>query len=190
MTLTTLIHSNLPRKCWGWASLLSCEVLNRTISRQRTKTRLEMWYGKELPHQANSLHPFGCLAFKHIPGELRSKLQEKAIPYVYLGVDPNSRTYLLGSLYDLVTTTAVDVTFVEGEFPFRNATPTSAASLLWGSNPPIQQGDLRSGQFDIPIADKGLYKSLISAFDGHLQSQSKQPDKQSEVKAPIEENLR
>ena len=56
MTLTTLIHANLPRKCWGWASLLSCEILNRTISKSKSKTRLELWHGKDLPHQT-AAHP-------------------------------------------------------------------------------------------------------------------------------------
>src|SRR5689334_6749851 len=42
-----------------------------------------------------------CLAFKHIPLAIRTKLDAHASPVVYLGIDPKSRSYLLGSLYDL-----------------------------------------------------------------------------------------
>lgn len=110
--------------------------------------------------------------FKHIPGELRTKLQEKATPCVYLGVDASTRTYLLGSLYELHLTTAVDVTFVDGEFPFRGARPVSAASLLWGNNPPITEGDHRLGQFDEPVVDKSLYKSFGLGIRGPPTSAS------------------
>ena len=60
-----------------------------------------------------SLYPLGCLAFKHVPAAVRKKLDEHAVPTVYLGFDPKCRAYLLGSLYRLDLSTSVEVTFVE-----------------------------------------------------------------------------
>ena len=30
MAVTTMIHANMPKRAWGWAMLLACDVLNRT----------------------------------------------------------------------------------------------------------------------------------------------------------------
>ena len=128
MLLTTLIHSNLPRRAWGWAALQAAEVLNRTsdsrvINQQANAranfSRLEKWKGRELPTQTRGLFPFGCLALKHVPHKLRDKLDAHATPMVFLGIDSPSRAFLLGSLYELATSVSVEVTFVEQKFPFR-----------------------------------------------------------------------
>lgn len=128
MALTTAIHANLPKMCWGWATLQAIEVLNRTSESRTindaagakpTSTRLEKWKGVTLPTQTRCLKPLGCLTLKHIPGAVRTKLDPHAIKMVYLGLDSASRAFLLGTLYDLTTTVSAEVTFVENVFPFR-----------------------------------------------------------------------
>ena len=128
MAITSMLHANMPKKSWGWAVLLAVDVLNRTSSStiinkkamaSAEATPLEKWKGRELPNQTRGLMPFGCLAFKHIPSALRNKLDAHAVPCVYLGIDPVSHTYLLGSLYDLTISISVHVTFMENAFPFR-----------------------------------------------------------------------
>ena len=95
------------------------------------------------------LYPFGCLAFKHVPPELRTKLDAHATPMVYLGIDPKSRSYRLGSLYALNLSVSVDVTFMESVFPFRRVqNQSSPASLLWGAERVTAEGDPRLGMFD------------------------------------------
>ena len=130
MSLTMLIHANLPRKAWGWATLQAIEILNRTASSKSinakagTKSnasRLEKWKGTSLPSQGRGLYPFGCLALKHIPAPTRTKLDSHAVPTVYLGIDANSRAFLLGSIYDLYTSVSIEVTFVEDRFPFKSS---------------------------------------------------------------------
>lgn len=122
MSLAMLVHSGLPKRAWGWATLLACEVLNRSLAPRGTSSRsgvprewsrLERWHNRALPTQAKALYPFGCLIFKHIPQELRNKLQPHAAPMVYLGIDGPSRSFLMGTLYDLFTTVAVEVTVVD-----------------------------------------------------------------------------
>ena len=149
--------------------MLAIEVINRTTDNmQRNKqsgfpahfSRLEKWKGKELPGQTKALYPLGCLAFKHVPEVLRSKLDQHATPAVYLGVDPKSGAYLLGSLYELNVSTSVDVTFVENVFPFRKIKHhESPSSLLWGTDHNLSEGDPRLGMFGTQDSS-GVYKVL------------------------------
>jgi len=187
MAVTTMIHANMPKRAWGWAMLLACDVLNRTTEsvasnkkagRELNATRLERWDGIRLPGQTKALYPFGCLCFKHIPPALRTKLEAHATPCVYLGIDPASRSYLLGSLYDLNTSVAVEVTFLENTFPFRKFKASdSPASLLWGTDATLTRGDPRLGMFDtssdetIKLLDRPTLKS-IGALPGPEPTES------------------
>jgi hypothetical protein len=179
----------LPKNTWGYAMLHAIEVLNRTadsahLNKQggfpSTYSRLEKWKGKELPGQTKGLYPFGCLAFKHVPAKTRTKLDEHATPAVYLGFDPNCRAYLLGSLYHLELSTSVEVTFVENAFPFRKVKHReSPASLLWGTDNNMAEGDPRLGMFDAPdstgvnkVLDRQALKA-IGALPTNLQEASR-----------------
>ena len=142
MTTTTMIHANMPKRTWGYATILAIDVVNRTADSVR-------WKGKELPGQTKGLYPFGCLAFKHIPPQLRTKLEAHASPHVYLGIDQKSHSYLLGSLYDLKLSVTVEATFLEEVFPFRRVqSEDSPATLLWGTEALTLEGDPRQGMFE------------------------------------------
>src|SRR6185312_170633 len=109
-------------------------------------SRLERWKGHSLPQQTKGLYPFGCLAFKHVPPTLRTKLDVHANPVVYVGIDPKSPAYLLGSLYELTLSVSVDVTFIENVFPFRRIqNQASPSSLLWGTEYGMAEGNPRLG---------------------------------------------
>jgi len=182
MTTTTLIHANLPKSAWDWATLHAINVINRTTDNpKQPKTpeipsnfsRLEKWKGHALPGQAKGLYPFGCLAFKHVPGTIRGKLDAHATPCVYLGLDTNCHAYLLGTIFRLETSTAVEVTFVENVFPFRkmkhNEAPTA---LLWGADNNMLEGDPRLGMFDggseSSMKEKQLDDAAVKAMRGGL----------------------
>ena len=114
-----------------------------------------------LPGQTKGLYPLGCLAFKHIPGKIRGKLDVHATPSVYLGLDPNCRAYLLGSLFRLDVSTSVEATFVENVFPFRKIKHREApAALLWGADNNLLEGDPRLGMFDVTPDSTGMTKVL------------------------------
>ena len=156
MAVTTLVHANLPKTAWGYAVLHAAEVINRTSESadinkkagvKSNFSRLEKWVGHELPGQVKGLYAFGCLCFKNIPPALRTKLDSHASPAVYLGLDPKSRAFLLGSLYDLATW--VEVTFVENVFPFRKI-QHSESPALWGTENNLAEGDARLGMFQTP----------------------------------------
>ena len=171
MAITSMLHANMPKKAWGWAVLLAVDVLNRTSSSALINKKakalsdaspLEKWKGRELPNQTRALMPFGCLAFKHIPSALRNKLDAHAVPCVYLGIDPVSHTFLLGSLYDLTISISVHVTFMENAFPFRKVKANdSSAGLLWDCDAASISSDPRLGMFDTLMEDSsGLRKIL------------------------------
>ena len=174
MAVTTMVHGNLPKTCWGHAVLHAIEVINRTVDNNNKTgfpanfSRLEKWKGKDLPGQTKGLYPLGCLAFKHVPLKLRTKLDEHATPSVYLGLNPQCRAYLLGSLFNLDLSTSVEVTFVENVFPFRKVKHReSPASLLWGTDNNLSEGDPRLGMFDAhdssgvsEVLDRSALKSL------------------------------
>ena len=170
MTTTTMVHANLPKSCWGWATLHAINVINRTAENQKlnkktdspaTFSRLEKWKGHALPGQTKGLYPFGCLAFKHIPSKLRGKLDAHATPSVYLGLDLHCRAYLLGSLFQLDVSTSVEATFIENVFPFRKIKHREApAALLWGADNNLMEGDPRLGMFDVTPDTTSLNKVL------------------------------
>jgi len=170
MMTTTLLHANLPKKAWGWAALHAADVINRTSESAHsnkgahtsaTFSRLERWKGAALPGQAKGLYPFGCLAFKHVPSVLRTKLEAHATPMVYLGIDASSRAFTLGSLYDLATSVSVEVTFFENVFPFRKIKQEAPSALLWGADPLLNSVDPRLGAFDTAGADLSNVAKLL-----------------------------
>jgi len=170
MTTTTMLHAHLPKRCWGWATLHAVTVINRTVDNAKTNkqtdaprtfSRLEKWKGHAIPGQTKGLYPFGCLAFKHVPSKIRGKLDAHAIPSVYLGLDPNCRAYLLGSLYRLDLSTSVEATFIENVFPFRKIKhQESPAALMWGTDNNLLEGDPRLGMFDDKVDTSGVLKAL------------------------------
>lgn len=194
MSVTTIIHANLPKSAWGYAVLHAIDVLNRTAESADINSaagfpanfsRLERWKGHSLPGQTKGLYPFGCLAFKHVPPVLRTKLDARASPAVYLGIDAKSHSYLLGSLYDLHLSTSVDVTFLENVFPFRRFAQTSPASLLWGADSETSEGDARLGMFEDhePPPPKALDRQTLKAI-GIREAAPIQPEMPPEIKRP------
>jgi hypothetical protein len=186
MTVTTMIHANMPKRAWGWATMLACEVINRTTEKAAGTdqklapsphaSRLERWKGTCLPTQTKALYPFGCLAFKHIPATLRNKLDAHAVPMVYLGVDAQSRSFLLGTLYEMHTSVCVEVTFFENVFPFRkHRSEESPASLLWGAETSLAPGDPRLGMFDTDTnsAPAPIDKNTLKAIGVQPNANSK-----------------
>ena len=202
MAVTTLLHANLPKVAWGHAVMHAIDVINRTAeSADINKTaasskfsRLEKWKGHELPGQTKGLYPFGCLCFKHVPAEIRTKLDHHATPAVYLGLDPKSRSFLLGSLFALDLSTSVEVTFMENVFPFRkfNKHRESPASLLWGTENNMAEGDPRLGMFEhdttgtSKVLDRQALKS-IGALPADMQHEAKQDLQPPEAKQDLPE---
>ena len=74
MVRTNLISSKLPNELWDEALFYSVHTVNLLPFRGTVKTAYEKWTGR-LPH-FEKLHRFGALAIKHVPKEVRKKLDD------------------------------------------------------------------------------------------------------------------
>ena len=197
MAITTMVHANMPPKAWGWAVILACDVLNRTAERADANkkagvasnfSRLEKWHGKVMPNLTKGLYPFGCLCFKLIHPELRGKMDAHATPMVYLGLDSSCKAFLLGSLYELNVSSALEVTFFEGAFPFRKLNAGSPTSLLWGAEQFMQVGDAKLGIFGSHADEtaKTLDKHALKAIGAIPESYGLPEDVQAPIQSSVE----
>ncbi|MCO5548104.1 hypothetical protein L7F22_001562 [Adiantum nelumboides] len=99
MVRCMLKAKSLPHKLWMEAVACAAHVLNRCPTRAlNTITPYESWYDKK--PTVNYLRVFGCLAYAHIPQQLRGKLDDKAIKCIFVGYSSGSKGY---RLYNPVT---------------------------------------------------------------------------------------
>ena len=76
--------AKLPKSFWGAAVLTACYLINRSPSAPLGFDVPEkVWTCKEISY--NHLKVFGCKAFIHVPKEQRSKLDDKALPCIFIG---------------------------------------------------------------------------------------------------------
>lgn len=74
----------------------------------------QAWSGKH--HSVSHFRVFGCIAYAHVPKEIRSKLDDTSEEYIFIGYDEQSKVYL--SCLILITKKAIvsrDVIFKEQE---------------------------------------------------------------------------
>lgn len=71
-----ICEANMPKEFWNEAVRVAAYILNRSPISERDKTASEIWHQKR-PNVSN-IKVFGCVAFIHIPNELRSKMDDKA----------------------------------------------------------------------------------------------------------------
>lgn len=85
---TLLIDSELPKDMWGEAIYTSAYLTNRSPTTNIDKTPIEMWEGRR--PNLEKLRVFGSIAYKHVPDQLRTKLENKAKKLIMVGYGPNS----------------------------------------------------------------------------------------------------
>ncbi|MCO5572729.1 hypothetical protein L7F22_026488 [Adiantum nelumboides] len=94
MARCMLKAKSLPHKLWMEAVACAAHVLNRCPTRAlKTITPYESWYDKR--PSVSYLRVFGCLAYAHIPQQLRGKLDDKAIKCIFVGYSSGSKGYRL-----------------------------------------------------------------------------------------------
>ena len=79
----------------------------------KNKVPQEEWIG--MNHSFSHLNFFGCVAYAHVPDELRGKLEKKGQKYIFVGYSKDTKSY---KLYDPVTRKVIisgDVQFVENK---------------------------------------------------------------------------
>ena len=111
-----LEHANLGNKFWGEAIMTANFLRNRcpTRSLHRGTTPYEIFYGKKPLLQ--NLKVFGCIAYAHIPSQLRSKWDAKAKKCIFLGYSEHEKAYRLLDISNSEIIISRDVKFNEREF--------------------------------------------------------------------------
>ncbi|MCO5556318.1 hypothetical protein L7F22_009865 [Adiantum nelumboides] len=94
MARCMLKDKSLPHKLWMEAVACATHVLNRCPTRAlKTITPYESWYDRK--PSISYLRVFGCLAYAHIPQQLRGKLDDKAVKCIFVGYSSGSKGYRL-----------------------------------------------------------------------------------------------
>ena len=171
-----LIASKLPVMFYAEAQLTAAYIHNRIIHGKDSKTPYEHIYGRR--PLTSHLRPFGCVAFAHIPKELRSKLQPSAERCRLLGyLDDDDTEELLGYKLlresDLAIIHSRDVRFDEASA----MEPLSQSSLyddlihgedLFGDSTFQPQSD--PGEGDATVGIKGSASSHTPHYETTLVS--------------------
>ncbi|MCO5608214.1 hypothetical protein L7F22_062420 [Adiantum nelumboides] len=94
MARCMLKAKSLPHKLWMEAVACAAHVLNKCPTRAlKTITPYESWYDRK--PSVSYLRVFGCLAYAHIPKQLRGKLDDKAVKCIFVGYSSGSKGYRL-----------------------------------------------------------------------------------------------
>jgi len=133
MVRSLLNSRKVPKIFWPEAVNWAVHVLNRSPTfAVRNKTPEEAWSGTK-PSVAH-FRVFGCVSYAHIPDNKRTKLDDKSLKCVLLGVSEGAKAY---RLYDPETQRIIvsrDVVFKEEESWPWSAEYMDAiqASIEWG----------------------------------------------------------
>lgn len=104
----------MPKWFWSEAANWACFILNRCATTSvEDKVPKEAWSG----HTPNVdfLKIFGCIGYVHVPTQLRTKLDNKSIKCIFLGISIESKAY---RMYDPVQQKVIiskDVVFLKNE---------------------------------------------------------------------------
>jgi len=98
------------------AKVVSCAtyILNRCLTKRIQNVVLEeAWSGRK--HSVTHMRVFGCVAYAHVPDELRKKLVSKEEKCIFVGYSNESKAY---KIYNTLTKKVIinrDVYFIEEE---------------------------------------------------------------------------
>jgi hypothetical protein len=99
MASSLLREGKMSKDYWAKAVACSIYILSRSpTSSVQGKVPEEKWSGSKV--NVSHFKIFGCVAFAHIPEELRKKLDDRSEKYIFIGYSEHSKAY---RLYNLVT---------------------------------------------------------------------------------------
>jgi len=114
MVISTLKEKQLLNDFWGEAVDFSIYVLNKSATKSvKNKVPQEAWIG--ISCSVAHFIVFGCVAYAHVPKEMRRKIDEKNENCIFLGYNDQSKEY---KLYNPMTKKVIinkDVEFKEYE---------------------------------------------------------------------------
>lgn len=94
MARSMMNGKNLPNKYWGEAVACSVHILNRAPTKSlKDQSPFEAWTGKK--PDISYFRVFGCVAYAHVPDDLRKKLDNKSEKCIFIGYSEQSKAYRL-----------------------------------------------------------------------------------------------
>lgn len=156
-----LEHSNLPRKFWAQAVVHAIRIRNMFFApRTHSDTSYGLMTGTK--PDASKLKFFWCLAWHHIPKELRRKLDSKSDRGIVLGCYENSQFKLWVPPRN-VAIISRDVTIVEDVFP--------AAEGGWDSSEQSLLDDIQTSDREPKVAAKPQPRTPLPAQSGSQEGE-------------------
>lgn len=123
---TMMQHAQMPKQFWEEAIKTAAYLINRSPTSNPEKvTPAEIWYGRK-PDISN-LRVFGCIAYSHIPKELRNKFDAKAEKCIMLGYTNNG--YRLWDIEKQKIKLSRDVIFNESVFYYKTFEPKEMVEI-------------------------------------------------------------
>ena len=94
-----LVAKHLPNEYWVEAVAIDVYIMNRCPTKSvKNKVPQEAWTC--MNHSVSHLKVFCCVAYAHVPDELRRKLDKKGQKCIFVGYSEDTKEY---KLYDPVT---------------------------------------------------------------------------------------
>ena len=123
-----LYDAKLDYELWAEAAATATYVRNRSPTSQNAQTPWELFYGSK--PDVSGMRVFGAQIYKHVPKQLRRKLDPLSEKGLFMGYQPDSKAYRV--LIDGRVSIARDLTFVESQ---QGATAGEAATEANEANP-------------------------------------------------------
>jgi hypothetical protein len=115
MARTLLKEKSLSNRFWDEEVACSVYLLNRSpTTKLKLKVPQEAWSGTKL--NVAHIRTFGCIAYTHIPSELRKKLDNKSEKCIFTGYSETSKAYRLYNPISKKLILSRDVKFLENQF--------------------------------------------------------------------------
>ena len=94
-----MVAKHLPNEYCAKAVVAPVYIMNQCLTKSvKNKVPQEAWTC--MNHSVSQLKFFGCVAYAHVPNELRKKLDKKGHKCIFVGYSEDTKAY---KLYDLVT---------------------------------------------------------------------------------------
>ena len=145
-----LTAKHLPNEYWGEAVATAVYIMNRCpIKIVKNKVPQEAWTG--MNHSVSHLKKFGCVAYAHVPDELRRKLEKKGQKCNFVGYSEDTKVY---KLYDHVRRKVIIsryVQFVENE-SWDGTVDTNVNIVLNVENDDMEEEVVQTPHVSQPVA--------------------------------------
>lgn len=123
--LTLLKQANLPKSYWPYAFSTAVYLISRLPTLDlNSKSPYATLFGKQPKYL--KLRIFGCLCFPWLRQYSTNKLDNRSIPYVFIGYSLTQSAYLCLDIVTARIYTSLHVQFVESTFPYKPNTTNSS----------------------------------------------------------------